>query len=60
MRRSAPALFCAGKVHVERQQPAPLDLRAKVGPSRVALIEDGATFCASCVHELSRGGDYAS
>jgi hypothetical protein len=53
----AQALVCAGRVHVERQESALLDLRAKAGPSRVALIEDGAVLCASCVHEINRGGN---
>lgn len=49
-------LLCAGKVHLDRGLPAILDVRARSGPSRVALIEDGAVFCPSCVHELNRGG----
>jgi hypothetical protein len=55
-RPSAPDPSCAGKVHVDRQLPAILDLQATRGPSRVALIEDGAMFCASCAHELGQGG----
>lgn len=55
-RPSAPNLFCAGKSHFDRRLPVALDLQARAGPSRVALIEDGAMFCASCVHELNRGG----
>ncbi len=54
---SATSLLCAGKAHIERRTPFPLDVRARAGPSRVALIEDGAMFCASCVHELNRGGE---
>ncbi len=54
---SATNPLCAGKVHVERGIPFVLDVRARAGPSRVGLIEDGAMFCASCVHELNRGGE---
>jgi hypothetical protein len=58
--RTQPAtttLLCAGKVHIARGLPAILDMRARAGPSRVGLIEDGAMFCTSCVHELNRGGE---
>ncbi|MHB8959879.1 MAG: hypothetical protein ACYDAN_09660 [Candidatus Limnocylindrales bacterium] len=50
-------LFCAGKVHLDRRLPAILDVRARAGPARVGLIEDGAMFCTSCAHEVNRGGD---
>jgi hypothetical protein len=50
-------LLCAGKVHLDRGMPATLDVRARAGPSRVGLIEDGAMFCTSCVQELNRGGE---
>ena len=53
---AAPNLFCAGKVHEDRMAPAILDPMARAGPTRVGLIEDGVMFCASCVHELNRGG----
>jgi hypothetical protein len=58
--RTPPAtttLLCAGKAHLERGLPAMLDVRARSGPSRVGLIEDGAMFCASCAQELNRGGE---
>jgi len=55
-RTSPLSLFCAGKVHLDRQSIALLDLRARVGPTRVGLVEDGAMFCVSCAHELNRGG----
>jgi hypothetical protein len=58
--RTPPArttLLCAGKAHIERGLPAILDVRARAGPSRVGLIEDGAMFCTSCVLEFSRGGE---
>lgn len=47
-------IYCSGRAHAELGRSVPLDLRAKTGPSRVALIEDGATFCGSCAHELNR------
>ncbi len=57
--RPAPAtttLLCAGRAHLERGIAVVLDARARTGPSRVGLIEDGAMFCTSCVHEFNRGG----
>ena len=54
---SAQPLTCSGRVHVERGESVALDLAAKGSRSRVALVEDGAVFCASCAHELTRGGD---
>jgi hypothetical protein len=54
------SLYCAGRVHAELGSPLPLDLRAKAGPARVALIEDGATFCRSCAHEVNRGATQRS
>jgi hypothetical protein len=53
---SLPARYCAGKIHADRGRPAELDPMAKAGPTRIGLIEDGATFCMSCAHELTRGG----
>jgi hypothetical protein len=58
--RTLPATtnsFCAGKGHLDRRMPAMLDVRARSGPSRVGLIEDGAMFCTSCAHEFNRGGE---
>jgi hypothetical protein len=51
--------FCAGQIHVDLALPAPLDVRAKTGPARIALIEDGAAFCRSCAYELFRSGSDA-
>jgi hypothetical protein len=57
LRLAASTVYCDGRVHTERGQPAPLDMRAKRGPSRVALVEDGAAFCGSCALEVDRGSD---
>ena len=58
-RRAQPAQYCAGKIHASRGLPAALDPAARGGPSKIGLIEDGAAFCVSCAHELSRGGGEA-
>ena len=52
---SPPARYCAGKIHTDRGLPAALDPLARHGPTRIGLIEDGAMFCKSCAHELTRG-----
>jgi hypothetical protein len=56
---SLPDRYCAGNVHADRGLPAALDPLAKAGPSRIGLIEDGAMFCLSCAHELTRDGEEA-
>jgi hypothetical protein len=54
---AASTIYCVGSVHAESGQPALLDMLAKRGPSRVALMEDGAAFCGSCAQEVYRGRD---
>jgi hypothetical protein len=51
---SPPARYCVGKIHADRRVLAALDPMARVGPTRIGLIEDGALFCRSCAYELAR------
>jgi len=54
---AAPVLACGGRIHLERGVPVFLHPGAGSPRSRVAYLEDGAVFCASCALELARDED---